>query len=735
MRRQLLPLLLPTLVLAACGQTPATLPTATAPGATTPSTPTQQALPGVFQIDFNGVGTDTPTTRIQSIQASDLSAQGLVSAPDQFSFSPVSIQTFTSVATGVRHVRVTYKVTNNTGQTLRNPKFVAVVPQGSTTDTVFTNVRYFDDSDASAAIRKLTLVQGQNLNSSTDTAVADPQANPLLTGLDISTVDTTGKGIKTLTQTGWWLLSPSASGRDVLMAPGDTARIVFGVNVPLTAAANGGAAKDPFSFSLNVTAVQDAAPAVAMNSAVKQWDKVSQTFWNYVRFPTRTYTDNGATITRSLPAYYDVSTLDGSTTAKVLCGGDANMSVTSISTASFPNRWRVQLFSLGEHTLKVFEGTSCATGSTLLLSQTVTGVGTSETSIAGGGFYSLALRADGSVQSCGRNNAGQLGDGTTTDRSFPGTVSGLSGITSIAVGLGASYGLALKADGTVQSWGGNDTGQLGDGTTTQRNTPVTVSGLSDIVSIAAGYRHNLALKADGTAQSWGSNSNGQLGDGTTTQRNTPVDIKGLNGITSIAGGNNYSLTLRADGTVQTWGYNNYGQLGDGTTTERSLPVTVSGLGGVISIATGESHSLALKADGTIQSWGYNLQGQLGDGTSTSRTRPVTVSGVSGIMRIVAGQYHSMALRTDGTIQGWGYNASGELGDGTTNRRGTSVTVTGLSGVTDIAAGGNHSLALKADGTVQTWGLNLMGQLGDGTKTDRTTPGPVGGLSGVAQPTP
>lgn len=734
MPRHLLSLLLPTLLLAACGQLPSTVPGAVAPETTPSGKPAQQALPGVFQIDFNGISTHTPTSRVQSLQPGGLRAQGLVSAPDQFSFSRVTVQTFTTSAPDIRHVRVTYKVTNTSSQALRNPKFVAVVPQGSTTDSVFTNVQYFDGSDASAAASKLTLVQGQTFNPSTNGAVADPLATPVLTGLDISTVDTTDKGIKTLTRVGWSLTTPATSGRDTLMAPGDTALITFGVNVPMTPAADGGATKDPFNFSLNVTAVQDAAPVVALSSAVKQWDAASRTFWNYVKFPTRTYMQDGVTITRSLPAYYDISTLDGSATAKVLCAGDANMSVTNISTAGFPNRWRVQLWSLGAHTLNVFGGMKCPGSGTPLLSQTVTGVGTSESSLAGGNSHSLALRADGTVQGWGYNNVGQLGDGTTTNRSTPVTVSGLSGVTSLSAGY--QYSLALKADGTVWSWGLNDSRQLGDDTRTNRNTPVTVLDLSDMVSISAGEVHNLALRADGTVWSWGENLNGQLGDGTRSSVSlNRTMVSGLSGVASVSAGNRHSLALKADGTVWSWGYNAFGQLGDGTNTERTMPVAVSGLREIRGIATGGYHSLALKADGTVQSWGNNSFAELGDGTSTGRNTPGPVSLLSGITSIGTIYHHNMALKADGTVQSWGDSYGGQLGDGTTTQRPIPLTVSGLSGITRISPGYGHSMALKSDGTIWVWGSNSTGQLGDGTTTDRLTPGPVGGLSGVPQPTP
>ncbi|KQR19991.1 hypothetical protein [Deinococcus sp. Leaf326] len=734
MRRQILLLLLPAFLVAACGQTPPATPGKTTPGAITPGTPAQQPLPGIFQIDFSGVGTDTPITRVQSLQEGLLSAQALIGAPDQFSFSQISAQTFTITATGTRHVRVTYKVTNTSSQTLRNPKFVAVVPQGSTTDSVFTNVRYFDGSDASATISKLALIQAQSFDTSTGDVTADPKANALLTGLDVSQVDTTGKGIKTLTQTGWWLTTPPAAGDDTFMAPGDSSLITFGVNVPMTSALDGGATRDPFSFSLNVTAVQDTSPALApLTSAVKQWDGASQTFGNYVNFPTQTYTENGETITQSLPAHYDINELNGSTTAKVLCAGDAQMSVTNISTASFPNRWRVQLFSQGAHTLNVFEARSCPASGTPLLTQMVAGVGTSGTTLASGSYHGLALKADGTVQSWGDNQLGQLGDGTTTRRNAPITVSGLSGITSLAGGQ--SHSLALRVDGTVQSWGDNSYRQLGNGRTAQQTQPVTVSDLYGIMSIAAGAYHNLALKADGTAWSWGWNAYGQLGDSTTIERTRPIAVRSLSDIVSIAGGNDYSLALRADGTVWSWGSNVSGQLGDGTTINRSTPVKVINLRGVTGITAGYRHGLALKADGTIQSWGLNTRGQLGDGTTTNRSTSGPVSGLSGIMSIAASGNHSMALKADGTAWSWGWNAYGQLGDGATITRSTPGPISGLSGISSLAGGELSNMALKTDGTAWSWGNNTYGQLGDGTTTPRSTPSPVSGLSGVAQPTP
>jgi hypothetical protein len=203
------------------------------------------------------------------------------------------------------------------------------------------------------------------------------------------------------------------------------------------------------------------------------------------------------------------------------------------------------------------------------------------------------------------------------------TVSGLSSVALVTAGT--SYSLALKGDGTVWAWGWNNVGQLGDGTTTNRSTPVQVSGLSGIVFIGAGSSHSFAIKNDGTVWAWGANSNGQLGDGTTTNRATPVQVAGLTGVAALDGGQTHTVALKTDGTVWTWGANNLGQLGDGTTTQRTTPVQVTGLAGVSAVAAGDTYfSIALKSNGTIYSWGFNNYGQLGDGTTTNRLTPVPV---------------------------------------------------------------------------------------------------------------
>jgi len=376
----------------------------------------------------------------------------------------------------------------------------------------------------------------------------------------------------------------------------------------------------------------------------------------------------------------------------------------------------------------------------------------------------------GAIWTWGFNYYGQLGDNTTTDRHTPVPVHGEGDVGFlgyvIAAAAGSWHNVVVETDGTVRTWGCNYHGQIGDGTTIDRLTPVPVHGegdvgyLSDITAIVAGANHTVALKTDGTVRAWGWNYHGQLGNGTWLNTfTTPVQVHGegdvgfLSGIVSVQGGSHHTVALKSDGSVWAWGYNSAGQLGDGTTTERHTPVQVHGeddlgfLTDVCMIRVGNYHNVALKTDGTVWAWGYNNHGQLGDGTTVSSSTPVQVLDcdrlhfsrvrgaddvvfLSDITAIAAGSYHTIALKSDSTVWTWGDNDNGQLGDGTSDTLAHSTPehvhgeggVGFLSDIIAISGGGRHTVALKSDSTVVwTWGDNEHGQLGDGSTTDSPTP--------------
>lgn len=362
--------------------------------------------------------------------------------------------------------------------------------------------------------------------------------------------------------------------------------------------------------------------------------------------------------------------------------------------------------------------------------------------LAEGLEHSLAVKANGTVYAYGRNDFGQLGNGTAA--SVPGAlVPGVASVVSVAAG--DAHSLALRSEGTVLAWGRNDSGQLGDGWTSgapdqpYTASPVEVLELRGVKAIAAGCAHSLALAADGTVWAWGDNTSGQLGVAGGGYVPVRVKVAGLAAITAVAAGCGWSMALGADGRVWAWGANTAGQLGDGTATGRYWPAPVSGLSGVSAIGAGRYHALAVTG-GAVRAWGANSSGQLGNGsTGGSAWAPVPVLNLGGAVAVAGGSTHSVVLLGSGAVWAFGANASYQLGTNTQVPSAVPVQVRSsaagavLVGVAGIAAGGNHASSVGSNGQVKKWGDHS-----DGTycvyATDEPAPTPAVAPRSVVPPT-
>jgi alpha-tubulin suppressor-like RCC1 family protein len=378
---------------------------------------------------------------------------------------------------------------------------------------------------------------------------------------------------------------------------------------------------------------------------------------------------------------------------------------------------------LGNYTLKAM-ATKVGLTNSSVMQATYAVVG----NVTAGSGFSVLLKPDGTVWTWGTNANGELGDGTTLQRFQPVLVSGLTGIVGIATATTGCHSVALKNNGTLWAWGCNASGQLGDGTTTARSTPIQV--LSGVATFSVGGQagwsltgHSIAVKTDGSLWGWGANDQGQQCDAPTANRLTPTHIGALTNWSSVAGGQSHSLVQKTDGTLWGCGLNSSGQLGNGTWNTGSTPVQVTGLSTIREPISGATHSGAVQADGSIWTWGANLYGQLGNGTTSTINSPGQLAGlVTATAR--AGFAHTLMAKVDGTAWSWGQNSSGQLGNGTTSDSALPVQVSNLAGVRAVAAGERHSLAVASDGSVWAWGANDSGQIGDGDGTswmNRLTP--------------
>jgi alpha-tubulin suppressor-like RCC1 family protein len=369
--------------------------------------------------------------------------------------------------------------------------------------------------------------------------------------------------------------------------------------------------------------------------------------------------------------------------------------------------------------------------------------------IESGDGFSVALKQDGTVWATGKNNYGQLGNGTTEnkDKFAQVKVSEDEYLTDVVqIASGGYHTLALKSDGTVWAWGYNDGVQLGDGTNTNRVYAIQVTGIEDIAQISTGGNSSYAIKNDGTAWAWGYNGYGQLGNGTTENKNIPQLVQGdTKGAIEIHGMGNSAVILKGDGTVYAWGLGDNGRLGQNDTASSSYPLQVKGVGGngyltdIEQVTGGHHHVVTLNSEKEMYGWGLGHTGQLGNNTTANNLTPIRINEELGdIKYIQAGAYSTYVITEDEKVYSKGYNDWGQLGDGTTTGRTTAVQMKNPENtgeISDVQYIGRayvnyndyatHTFVIKTDGSVYSMGYNGRGQLGIGSTDNKLLPTRVG----------
>lgn len=321
---------------------------------------------------------------------------------------------------------------------------------------------------------------------------------------------------------------------------------------------------------------------------------------------------------------------------------------------------------------------------------------------------------NGEVKCWGRNNYGQLGDGTFTTPTGAVTVTGL---TDVDLGCGSNHCCAVRTGGTVECWGFNEAGQLGNASNLQSASPVPVSNLTNVTQVAAGNEHSCAVKGDFTVWCWGANYNGQLGDNKASGSlsNVPVQVSGLTGANQVTCGAQHTCAV-VGLAGRCWGSGGNGRLGNNSSAGSNVPVPVSNTTNFAIIAAGGSHTCGLLNTGAVECWGHNTNGQLGDGnTGVDSWIPVPVGSVSGVADITLGTNHSCVVLSSGSAQCWGEGTVGQLGNSANPTASTAVTVTGSSGYGDsISSNRNHTCVLYGTSGARCWGEGSYGKLGSGT---------------------
>ena len=379
------------------------------------------------------------------------------------------------------------------------------------------------------------------------------------------------------------------------------------------------------------------------------------------------------------------------------------------------------------------------------------GTDTNWAQVAASEQHNLAIRRDGTLWAWGRNEFGQTGQTfegapqAATNNSSPVQVGSNTNWEFIAAGsVGTNHSIAVRSDGTIWVWGNNARGQVGDGSVFSSHSPMRL-GTENWQHISASLQasaHNVAVRADGSLWTWGANFNNRLGDGTLYERWSPVQIQPPANWKQISAGDNHTVAIRTNGELWAWGLNTNGQLGNDSTIAETTPVRIGTRTDWAQVSAGGTHTVAICTDGKLWAWGNQANGRLGNGQTAAgnQTTPLqikiqidNIEVETGWKYVSVGLTHTMAIRTDGSLWAWGEGGGGRLGLGDTNNRSIPTRIGTDNNWEYVSAGSAHTMAIRSNGELWAWGLQGNGRLGnDVTTGNQTTPIQIGTDTNWAQ---
>ncbi len=333
------------------------------------------------------------------------------------------------------------------------------------------------------------------------------------------------------------------------------------------------------------------------------------------------------------------------------------------------------------------------------------------TSVIAGGARTCGLDEDGNAYCWGDGRFGLVGDGTSSNSNVPVAMSG--GYSFVALTIRDNHACGVAIDRSAYCWGLGDFGKLGNGSAFDSLLPVAVAGGHEFVAVAAGASHTCGLVVGGGAYCWGHGEYGRLGDGSASDSVVPVAVAGGQEFVAIAAGAYHTCGLVVGGAAYCWGVGANGQLGAGEVSFSLVPVAVAGEHEFVALAAGTYHTCGVVVGGAAYCWGRGREGSLGDGSATDSPVPVAVAGGHAFVTVAAGFYHTCGLVAHGAAFCWGEGGNGQLGDGSVSDGLVPVAVSGNHEFVAIDAGAFHTCGIGKSGSASCWGYGAFGQLGNG----------------------